>query len=88
MKEYYLQLQRTFFLSHCKFLTEKSEHTSCSMAMLDAETGKLQEHCHLMNDPQYCDAWIVSLTDKFGSFAQGVGSQVSRTDTIFFIHTQ
>ena len=55
-------------------------------AVLDGETGKLLEYCHLIQRPKYRQTWGKSFGDKIGRLAQGLKGRVDGTDT--FIHPQ
>jgi hypothetical protein len=58
-----------------------------AMAVMDADTGKLLNHCQLMQSTKYRDAWSLSLANKFGRLANGVGGNIENlTNTIQFIH--
>jgi hypothetical protein len=57
------------------------------MAVMDADTGKLLNYCQLMRSTKYQDAWSLSLANKFGQLANGVGECIKNlTNTIQFIH--
>ncbi len=57
------------------------------MTVMGADTGKLLNYCQLMQSTKYRDAWSLSLTNKFGRLANGVGGCIKNpTITIQFIH--
>eukprot|EP00957_Ditylum_brightwellii_P170287 12962258-Ditylum_brightwellii.AAC.2 len=45
-------------------------------AVVDEETGRALEYCHLIHDPKYQKEWATSCTNEFGQLAQGVGKQM------------
>jgi hypothetical protein len=58
-----------------------------AMAIMDADTGKLLNYCQLRQSTKYRDAWSLSLANKFGRLANGVGGHIKNpTNTIQFIH--
>jgi hypothetical protein len=57
------------------------------MAVMDEDTGKLLNYCQLMQSTKYRDAWSLSLANKFGRLANGMGGHIKNlTNTIQFIH--
>ena len=55
-------------------------------SVLDTDTGSMLYYRHLRRYPKYKDAWNISSANEFGKLAQGVGSRVKGTDTIYFLH--
>jgi hypothetical protein len=53
-------------------------------AVLNNNTGKLMETCHLLHNPKYTKLWGRLYTKELGGLAQGV-SRTKCTDTIVFI---
>ena len=53
-------------------------------AIIDDETGKSLEFCHLINMDKYRDICIKSVSNEHGSLAQGI-CDVTGNDTIDFI---
>jgi hypothetical protein len=53
-------------------------------AVLNNNTGKLMEMCHLLCNPKYTKLWGKPYTKGLGQLAQGV-SGMKGTDTIVFI---
>ncbi len=53
-------------------------------AVLNNETRKLMEMCHLLRNPKYTKLWGMSYTKELGQLAQGV-SGTKGTDTVVFI---
>ncbi len=51
----------------------------------DTDTGNYLNYGQLMRDPKHAKVWFVSSANEFGQLAQGVGSRVTGTNTIFFI---
>ena len=56
-----------------------------AMAIIDPDTGASMEYRHLIKSPKHKIPWMHSLSNEFGRLAQGVGSRVTGTNTIFFI---
>ena len=50
-------------------------------AIIDNETGKYLEFCHLINMDKYGDIWMKRFANELGRLAQGI-RDVSDTDTI------
>jgi hypothetical protein len=61
-------------------LTSETAH-----AIFDEESGKMLKYRKLITHPKYREAWMHSSANEFGRLAQGVGTQIMGTDTIFFI---
>ena len=53
-------------------------------AVLNNNTGKLMEMCHLLRNPKYIELWGKLYTKELGRLAQGESGTKS-TDTIDFI---
>jgi hypothetical protein len=53
-------------------------------AVINNNTGKLMEMCHLLCNPKYTKLWGKLYTKELGQLAQGVSGTKS-TDTIVFI---
>ena len=53
-------------------------------AVLNKDTGKLEEYTALANGPNK-DVWIRGYANDLGRLAQGVGNRISGTNTVFFI---
>jgi hypothetical protein len=64
-------------------LTSETAH-----AIFDEEFGKVLKYRKLITHPKYQEAWMHSSANEFGRLAQGVGTQIMGTDTIFFITKQ
>ena len=57
-----------------------------AMAVMDEDTGQLINYRQLMRSPKFKKKWSVSLANKFGSLANGVGGRIKNpTNTIKFI---
>jgi hypothetical protein len=70
----------------CK-ITQLENEIHQAMAVMDAGTRKLLNYCQLMQSTKYQDAWSLSLANKFGQLANGVGGCIkNRTNTIQFLH--
>jgi len=54
--------------------------------VLDFNTGKLLEYCQLLWDPKHKEIWTKAGANEFDRLVQGVGGQIDRTNTIFFVH--
>jgi hypothetical protein len=58
-----------------------------ALAVMDADTGKLLNYRQLMRSTKYKKAWSLSLANKFGWLANGIGSRKKNTtNTIEFIY--
>ncbi len=57
-------------------------------AIFDKESGKLLKYRALLTHPKYHEAWMHLSANKFGCLAQGVGTRIKGTNTIFFISKQ
>ena len=55
-------------------------------AVLDEKTGKMLNYRQLLQHEELTDDWMLSSSNEYGRLAQGVGSRVKGTETIFFIH--
>ncbi len=54
---------------------------------MDADTGKLLNYRQLMRRTKYKKAWCLSLANKFGRLANGIGGRIKNpTNTIKFIY--
>ena len=63
-----------------KFLTDFAG------SVLDAETGELLKHRHLIKRSKRKNAWGYSFGNEIGRLTQGIPGRVEGTNTIFFIH--
>jgi hypothetical protein len=54
--------------------------------VFDEDSGKLMKYRQLITHPKYREVWMHSSANEFGRLAQGVGSRIQGTNTIFFIH--
>jgi hypothetical protein len=66
-------------------IMECNLHSKIAQAIFDKETGKMLKNWKLITQPKYCKAWTHSSANEFGHLAQGVGSQIEGTNTIFFV---
>jgi hypothetical protein len=58
-----------------------------ALAVMDADTGKLLNYRQLMRSNKYKKAWSLSLANKFGRLANGIGGRIKNpTNTIEFIY--
>jgi hypothetical protein len=57
-------------------------------AIFDKESGKMLKYRKLITHPKYQEAWTHSSANQFGWLAQGVGTRIMGTNTIFFITKQ
>jgi hypothetical protein len=46
------------------------------MAVMDTDTGKLLNYIQLMRSTKYRKAWSLSLANKFGQLANGIGGRI------------
>ncbi len=51
----------------------------------DNDTGEYLNYRQLIRDPKHQKIWNTSAANEFGQLAEGVGSRVKATNTIFFI---
>ena len=62
----------------------KIPHEIFSGAILDDETGKYLEFCHLIKLDKYRFIWMKSFSNELGRLTQGI-HEISGTNTIDFI---
>ena len=55
-------------------------------SVLDIDTGRMLEYRHPRRDPKYKKSWNIFAANGFGRLAQGLGSRLKVTDTIYFAH--
>jgi hypothetical protein len=67
---------------------ENNLRSETTQAIFDEESGKLLKYRALLTHPKYRKAWTHSSANKFGRLAQGVGTRIKGTNTIFFIAKQ
>jgi hypothetical protein len=68
-------------------ITRLENEVHQTMAVMDADTGKLLNYCQLMGSTKYRDAWSLSLANEFRQLAIGMGGRIKNlTNTIQFIH--
>ncbi len=53
---------------------------------LNFNTGKLLQYRQLLWDPKHKEIWTKAGANEFGRLVQGVGRQIDRINTIFFVH--
>ena len=58
------------------------------MAVMYADTGKMMNYRHLMQNKKYKVVWSRASANKFGRLAQGVGGRLKGTNTIIFIRKE
>ncbi len=75
-------------LEHAMHIME--QHTSSERAnkIFDEESGKYLKYWQLLAHPNYKEVWSHLSANEFGCLAQGVGSRIKGTDTIFFVSKQ
>jgi hypothetical protein len=56
-----------------------------AMVVMDNDTGKLLNYRQLMRSNKHKHAWSRSSANEFGRLAQGIGGQITGTNTIEFI---
>jgi hypothetical protein len=66
-------------------IMECNLHSKTAQAIFDKELGQMLKYWKLINHPKYRKAWTHSSANEFGRLAQGVGSQIEGTNTIFFV---
>jgi hypothetical protein len=67
---------------------ENNLRSETAQTIFDKESGKLLKYRAHLTHPKYCKAWTHSSANEFGRLAQGVGTRIKGTDTIFFIAKQ
>jgi hypothetical protein len=67
---------------------ENNSRSEMAQAIFDKESGKLLKYRALLTHLKYPKAWTHSSANRFGRLAQGVGTRIKGTNTIFFIATQ
>ncbi len=67
-------------------LMENNLKSETAHAIFDKESGKTLKYRALLTHPKYRDAWTHSSANEFGRLAQGVGTRIKGTDTIFFVN--
>ena len=70
-----------------KFAQAIMDETKSEFAneVFDDESGKLLKYRKLITHPKYREVWMHSSANEFGRLAQGVGSRIQGTDTIYFV---
>jgi hypothetical protein len=67
-------------------ITRLENEVQHAMAVMDADTSKLLNYRQLMRSTKYRQAWSLSLANKFGRLANGIGGRIKNpTNTIEFI---
>ncbi len=67
-------------------ITRLENEVQHAMAVMDADTGKLLNYRQLMRSTKYRQAWSLSLGNKFGQLANGIGGRIENpTNTIELI---
>jgi hypothetical protein len=67
---------------------ENNLRSEMAQAIFDKELGELLKYRALLTHLKYCEAWTHSSANEFGRLAQGVGTRIKGTNTIFFIAKQ
>ena len=65
---------------------EHNLKSETAQAIFDEDSGKTLKYRALLMHPKYRDAWTHSSANEFGRLAQGVGTRIKGTDTIFFVN--
>jgi hypothetical protein len=69
-----------------RHITRLENEVQHAMAVMDADTGELLNYRQLMRSTKYRQAWSLSLANKFGRLANGIGGRIKNpTNTIEFI---
>ena len=66
-------------------LMESNLKSESAHAIFDEESGQMLKYRKLITHPKYKEAWTHSSANEFGRLAQGVGTRINGTNTIFFI---
>ena len=71
-------------------LTQWIQRMECkvqqAMAVMDTDTGKMLNFCQRLQSAKHKEVWSKSSSNKFGKIANGIGGQITGTNTIKFIH--
>jgi hypothetical protein len=59
-----------------------------SNSVINEDTGASLEYCHLINDASTFTIWNEAAANEFGRLAQGVGTRIEGSNTVFFIPRQ
>jgi hypothetical protein len=54
-------------------------------AIFNEESGQVLKYRMLLSNPKYKEVWSHSSANEFGRLAQGVGTRIQGTNTIFFV---
>ncbi len=71
--------------THMQLCPQEQRQRERIQLIRDKETGEYLNYRQLMRHPKHRAIWNISLANKFGRLAQGVGGRVIPTNTIFFI---
>ncbi len=66
-------------------IMECNLRSKTAQTIFDKESGQMLKYWKLITHPKYREAWTHSSANEFGCLAQGVGSQIESTNTIFFV---
>ncbi len=66
-------------------IMECNLRSKTAQAIFDKESGQMLKYRKLITHPKYRKAWTHSSANECGCLAQGVGSQIEGTNTIFFV---
>jgi hypothetical protein len=66
-------------------IMECNLRSKTAQAIFDKESGQMLKYWKLISHPKYWEAWTHSSANEFGRLAQGIGSRIEGTNTIFFV---
>jgi hypothetical protein len=69
---------------HITQLENEVQHT---MAVMDADMGKLLNYRQLMRRTKYRQAWSLSSANKFGQLANGIGGRIENPPTLSSLYS-
>ena len=73
-------------LEHAMCVMEQHITPETAHAIFDEASGKTLKYRQLLSHPDYKEVWSTSSANEFGRLAQGVGSRIKETNTIFFVN--
>ncbi len=72
-------------LEHAMNMMETLTLSEMAQAIFDEDSGQVLKYRKLLTHPKYKEVWSHSSANEFGRLAQGVGTRIKGTDTIFFV---
>jgi hypothetical protein len=75
-------------LERAMHMMETLTVSEMAQAIFDKDSGQVLTYRKLLTHPKYKEVWSHSSANKFGWLAQGVGTRIKGTNTIFFVTHQ